>query len=465
MGYGKQAEWRPRHGPWGRADVRSEPRSKAVIDFDASRSLESPLRLVLVAELLARHALSLHDAVLTSGRHEQDVVACLVPLVTQGILAREHDVFAFVPDLPPTIDAALRDEVHAKRDRLERERFVRGHVLRGMIGVDPKMQLVFEAVRQVCRLDVPVLVTGETGSGKELVARAIHELGPRRGAAFEAVNCATLPTALFESHMFGHARGAFTGATQEHAGIFERCDGGTILLDEIGELELANQAKLLRVLQDRTFHRLGESVARKSSFRLVGSTHRDLRAMVQGGTFREDLYYRCNVFEIRVPSLRERLRDLPYIIDALLAASTEALGRAEPPAITDAAVAALGEHRWPGNVRELENVLLRAAIAAHDGSIGVEHLHLPPANVPDLTSRTGRESGVAETPAASTPFRPGRASDKTLADVERDHIALVLAELHGNVTIAAQHLGIARASLYRKMREYGIARPGAGGAV
>lgn len=431
----------------GRASRRLRiPRTSIVTNFDAARSLESPLRLVLVAELLARRTLTVRDTVLASGRHEQDVLACLEPLVAQGVLARTGDTFALASDLPSSIRQALEDEVEAKRDRLERDRFVRGHVLRGMIGVDPKMQLVFEAIRQVCRLDVPVLVTGETGSGKELVARAIHELGPRRGATFGAVNCATLPTALFESHMFGHARGAFTGATQEHAGVFERCHGGTVFLDEIGELELPNQAKLLRVLQDRTFHRLGDSVARKSSFRLVAATHRDLRAMVEGGGFREDLYYRCNVFEIRVPSLRERLEDLPYIVDALLAGSTEALGRNEPPTITEPAIAALARFRWPGNVRELENVLLRAAIAAREAPIGPEHIRL------------SAESRADEVSAARADVQSPSAMDKTLADVERAHIAAVLGELQGNVTLAAKHLGIARASLYRKMREYGIQR-------
>ena len=416
--------------------------------FDAARTLESPLRLVLIAELMSRPGLSVRDAVLASGRHEQDVVACLAPLVAQDVLARDADTFRLAPGLPKSTRDALEAQIEASRDRIERERFVRGHVLRGMIGVDPRMQLVFEAIRQVCRLDVPVLVAGETGSGKELVARAIHELGPRRAGAFEAVNCATLPPALFESHMFGHARGAFTGAQQEHVGIFERCHGGTVFLDEIGELELANQAKLLRVLQDRTFHRLGESVTRKSSFRLVAATHRDLPAMVDGGAFREDLYYRCNVFEIRVPSLRERLVDLPYIVDALLAASTEALGRAESAGITDEAIAALARYRWPGNVRELENVLIRAAIAAGEGKIGAEHIRLRMPSAP------------VEAAPAGEPRKVVSASQRTLADVERDHVRAVLEEVQGNVTVAAQRLGIARASLYRKMREYGITRPG-----
>jgi len=402
---------------------------------------------VLVAELLERRTLSVREAVLSSGRHEQDVVACLLPLVRSGALARNEDGFAIASGAPEPLLQALRDGVEKRRDRLERDRFVRSRVLRGMIGVDPKMQLVFEAIRQVCRLDVPVLIIGETGTGKELVARALHELGPRRAANFEAVNCATLPTSLFESHMFGHARGAFTGADQEHDGIFERCNDGTVLLDELGELEVANQAKLLRVLQDHTFHRLGDNTARRSSFRLVAATHRDIGALVAEGAFREDLYYRCNVFEIRLPSLRERLGDLPYIVDALLATSTGALALTVPPTITRDALDALARYRWPGNVRELENVLLRAAIASKGEPIEREHVLV---GMPG-----GAQAAVAAPPQARPP------TTLTLAEMEREHIAAVLQDVDGNMTVAAQRLGIARASLYRKVRAHDIERPSA----
>lgn len=409
--------------------------------LDADRWLDSPLRLVLVAELLNRRAIPLREAVILSGRHEQDVVACLEPLVAAGVLARHDLGFGVSASARADLVSALRAGVATRRERLDRERFVRSRVLGSLIGVDPKMQLVFEAIRQVCRLDVPVLITGETGSGKELVARAIHELGSRRGGVFEAVNCGALPSALFESQVFGHVRGAFTGATQDHVGIFERCDGGTAFLDEIGELEIGSQVKLLRVLQDRTFQRLGDTATRRSSFRLIAATHRDLPSMIARGAFREDLYYRCNVFSIRVPSLRERPEDLPYIVDGLLEASRERFGLSHASTLTPAAMSVLRGYRWPGNVRELENVLIRAAIASEGRPIGPADLTLggDATHVENVTVRGD--------------------TSKTLAEVERDHIVALLDATQWNVRVAAQRLGIARASLYRKLSEHGLVRP------
>lgn len=413
---------------------------------DAERALDSPLRLVLVAELLERQAFSLRDAVLISGRHEQDVVAALQPLVQAGVAARRGDEFRLGDDLSPEVRSALVEGVGARRERLERERFVRSHVLGSMIGIDARMQLVFEAIRQVCRVDVAVLVTGETGSGKELVARAIHELGARRTARFEAVNCATLPASLFESHMFGHVRGAFTGAVQDQVGVFERVDGGTLFLDEIGELELSNQAKLLRVLQERTYRRVGDPNDRRSAFRLVAATHRDLPSMIASGTFREDLFYRCNVFPIRVPSLRERVADLPYLAEDVLRKSAAQLGLSTPPPVSEEALRALSAHRWPGNVRELENVLVRAAIASSGEPIRAAHLR----GLSDEAS----PGADASAPSSST-------ATATLAQVEKEHVSRVLAASDGNLSLTAERLGIARATLYRMLKAHGIARPGA----
>jgi DNA-binding NtrC family response regulator len=295
-------------------------------------------------------------------------------------------------------------------------------------------------VRKVARLDVPVLITGETGTGKELVARALHDLSRRSGAFFGDVNCATLTETLFESHVFGHARGAFTGAMRAHAGFVERCDGGTLFLDEIGELSPENQAKLLRVLQTRTYTRLGETTPRSSDFRLVSATNRELATMVREGRFREDLFYRLNVFPIRVPALRERLDDLPYLVEEIVARNAGRLGRApKSPAFTAAALQRLRESAWPGNIRELENVVVRGMIAA--GGARVDVPHLPPA---------------AAQPSPPTPA-PGARGLRSLADVEREHVMHVLEALGGNMTSAAEVLGVSRATLYRKMREYGVA--------
>lgn len=404
---------------------------------EAERTLESPLRLVLLAELRVRPSLTLREAVLVSGRHEQDVVAAMAPLVRARLITQNDDVFEVTAGLDEAVAAALDRGIAARRERLERERFVRRHVLGSMIGIDPKMQLVFEAIRQVCRLDVSVLITGETGAGKELVARAVHELGARCRGNMAAVNCATVPSSLFESHMFGHVRGSFSGATHDHVGVVEHCDGGTLFLDEIGELEPQNQSKLLRVLQDRTFCRLGDHVPRRSNFRLISATHRDLPAMVKAGTFREDLFYRCNVFAIRVPSLRERPADLPYIAEEVLRSNLQSLGLSIAPPITEEALASLASHRWPGNVRELANVMVRATISAAGAPIRTRHLQLTTDDLP---------------PEAPQPSR-------TLAEVERAHVQATVIACDGNLRLAAQRLGIARATLYRLLERHQIPRP------
>ena len=402
---------------------------------------------MLVAELLERRTLSVREAVLSSGRHEQDVVACLLPLVRSGALARNEDGFAIASGAPEPLLQALRDGVEKRRDRLERDRFVRSRVLRGMIGVDPKMQLVFEAIRQVCRLDVPVLIIGETGTGKELVARALHELGPRRAANFEAVNCATLPTSLFESHMFGHARGAFTGADQEHDGIFERCNDGTVLLDELGELEVANQAKLLRVLQERRVQRLGGSRATPIRARILATTHRDLEAAVDEGSFRLDLYYRLKVVHLELPPLRERRGDVPLLVEHYL--QRFAVSSGKPRLRVDPAVMQRFEaYSWPGNVRELANLVeAEASLAAPE----VEILSSVPTS---LLRRL--ERGTSAPPRELLPDASGPIV--SLAELERRAYAHALAHCDGNIAEAAKALGVSRATFYNKLHRYGLER-------
>jgi DNA-binding NtrC family response regulator len=302
------------------------------------------------------------------------------------------------------------------------------------------MQIVTELVRKVSRLDVPVLITGETGTGKDLVARAVHDFSRRRGSFFGDVNCAALTETLFESQVFGHARGAFTGAVSPHAGLLERCDGGTLFLDEVGELSLENQAKLLRVLQTRTFTRLGDTAPRTSTFRLVSATNRDLPAMIAAGTFREDLYYRINVFPIRLPALRERLDDLPYLVEDLVERNAARVGHSPgPPVITASALNRLRESSWPGNIRELENIIVRGMIAS--GADPIDVPHLPPLSEGRITN--------APTKEITNPLR-------SLATVEREHIAKVLQATRGNMTDAAEVLGIGRATLYRKMRSHNL---------
>jgi two-component system, NtrC family, response regulator HydG len=402
------------------------------------RSLDSPLRLRLLTELLQeRTALTVEEFAVRVACPAQDVIACLRPMIALGVLETTDDGtrWALRGDLPEEARATIQRVIAARSAELARDQRMRHELLAGLVGADPKMQLVAEMVRKVAKLDVPVLITGETGTGKELVARAIHDLSRRGGAFFGDVNCATLTETLFESHVFGHARGAFTGAVREHVGLVERCDGGSLFLDEIGELSAGNQVKLLKVLQSKTFTRVGETSERRSDFRLVSATNRHLPAMITGGAFREDLYYRINVFPIVLPALRERLDDLPYLIDELVARNAAKVGRVPAaPVVSQAALERMRRYPWPGNIRELENVVVRALIAAGGEPIDVRHL--PPLE-------------------ASADARP-KAALRTMGEVERDHLAHVLAAVDGNISAAAQTLGMARATVYRKLREHGI---------
>lgn len=414
-------------------------------------ALESPLRLRLVAELLeaGKRGLSLDEAVVRSGRHRKDVDACLRPMLAWGVLAEADGAFKFRPDLADDVRQTLEQAVAKRADELGREQHVRDHLLGGMIGLDPKMQVVFEAIRQVARIDVPVNISGETGTGKELVARAIHDSSPRRGGFFGAVNCGTLNESLFDSQVFGHMRGAFTGAIQDYVGLAERCHGGTLFLDEVGELSPPNQVKLLRLLQENTFTRVGETSPRRSDFRLVSATNRDLSALVKSGVFREDLYYRLCVFPIRIPSLRERMGDLRYLVDGILAMqSRRFMTGGDPPTVTAEAMAQLERYHWPGNVRELENVMARAVVMAGGAPIGREHLHEV-----ELLSDRPRDSSMP--PDDTGEFAPLSSLD----DIQRDHIRRTLRQQRGNIKATATILNISRTTLYKKIRDYGIDAP------
>ncbi|MEM9692078.1 MAG: sigma 54-interacting transcriptional regulator [Myxococcota bacterium] len=414
-------------------------------------TLASPLRLRLTAELLdvGEVGLSLEDAVVRSGRYQKDVEACLAPMVQMGMLEFDSRRYRLSTQLPG--DALARIEAHVKKhaDQIGRERHIRNHLLGGMIGVDAKMQVVFELVRQVARIDVAVLITGETGTGKELVARAIHDVSPRRDSFFGAVNCATLTESLFESQVFGHARGAFTGAVSDYTGLVERCHRGTLFLDEVGDLSLANQVKLLRLLQEGSFLRLGENEPRHSDFRLISATNRDLESMVAHGTFREDLYYRLAVFPIRLPSLRERKGDLKYLVDGILQMHAQRFRTGDQiPAIAPEALRQLEKYNWPGNVRELENVMVRALVMAGGGPIGTQHL-------PEVELLSDTPPDSSRPPVDShLPFVP-----ITLEEAQRIHIEAMLRKMEGNIKATAMALGISRTTLYKKIRDYGIDAP------
>ena len=296
---------------------------------------------------------------------------------------------------------------------------------------DPASKEVLELLRLVASRDTTVLLTGASGTGKEVAAQVIHELSARRGGPFVAINCGAIPPDLFESQLFGHKRGAFTGATSDQPGVFEAADGGTLLLDEVGELPLDSQVKLLRALQERQIRRLGESAARPIDVRVVAATLRNLPTDVQSGRFRSDLYYRLSVFPIALPKLQQR----PLDIVPLARQALTQLGEPDRP-VTAAAQRLLMAHSWPGNVRELNNTLERALLLAKDGPIDTAHIRLNAASAPTSTVGMGG----------------------SLKELERQAISEALVRHAGNRKRAAEQLGIALRTLQYKIKEYGLNR-------
>ena len=324
-----------------------------------------------------------------------------------------------------------------------RRRFGERHSFHGMVGTSDAMQEVFEMIRQVTASDYPVLITGESGTGKEMVAAAIHNESRRQGGPFVPINCGALPEQILESELFGHVRGAFTGAIRDKKGRFELADGGTIFLDEVGELTPAFQVKLLRVLEEKRFERVGSEKTVRGDVRVVAATNRDLAERVRRGAFREDLFYRLAVVPIRLPPLRDRLGDLPLLVEQILGDVRQETGK-PIRAVSDLAMDLLLAYGWPGNVRELINALRFASVRCAGETI--EPVHLPPetrgsfpAAAPPL-----RFPAVPSAPPANGRKEPGRKRKLDAASVER-----ALAQAGGNKVRAAMLLGVGRATLYR----------------
>ncbi|MEZ4459154.1 MAG: sigma-54 dependent transcriptional regulator [bacterium] len=314
-------------------------------------------------------------------------------------------------------------------------------VLPGLIAKSRVMQDLGELVKKLAASQATTLVLGETGVGKERVARAIHALSDRASQRFVAVNCAAIPADLLESELFGHTKGSFTGATSDRKGLFEDANGGTLFLDEVGDMRPSLQAKLTRVLEERAVRRVGESVERPVDVRLVGATHRDLPAMVKAGTFREDLMYRLNVAQVVVPPLRERDEDIPLLAKFFLAQHSER-GRIKATGFSADAEALLAGFDWPGNVRQLRSAVERASAVATGDLVQIEDL-------PPELSRSGA-SGALSTLTWSEALERGR------LQVGRQYLEDVLRRYQGNVQDAAEQAGVERESFYRLLRKHGV---------
>ncbi len=335
--------------------------------------------------------------------------------------------------------AALKDRLARENAYLEEE--VRTeHNFGDIVGGSEALLRVLKEVETVAPTGSTVLIRGETGTGKELVAQALHDLSPRQSRTFVKLNCAAIPTGLLESELFGHEKGAFTGAVSQKVGRFELADKGTLFLDEVGDIPAELQPKMLRVLQEQEFERLGGTRTIKVDVRLVAATHRDLAAMVADGSFREDLFYRLNVFPVMLPPLRERRDDIPKLVRHFTQQFARRMGR-RIETIPSSVMDALVHYPWPGNVRELQNVIERAVILSSGSS-----LHIPPGDLPP--ART------------AVPVPP--TSAVTLADAEREHILVVLRETDwvlGGPKGAAARLGMKRSTLQWKLKKLGISKP------
>jgi transcriptional regulator with PAS, ATPase and Fis domain len=427
-----------------RASAGTAARTESDLDARFRALVQSPLRAGILRFLSARsdEAFDIEALMQTFGRMRQDVDNCVRELVESTVVRRlagdppryrfsrpEHEAAARLIDsfLERRADVGIEDTSPSV------QRF------REMIGRDEKMLAIFEWIRTAAKSDIAVLILGPTGSGKELVARMIHELSRRGQERFQAVNCAALPDTLFESEIFGYEKGAFTGAHDRKPGRLELANNGTLFLDEVGDLSLVAQAKLLRVLEERRFERLGGNRSIQVDFRLISATNRPLDLFVRESRFREDLYYRINAFSIRLPSLKERVVDIPVLGNRFLARYCAANGLPlDAKQFSPEAHDLLTTYHWPGNIRELESTVSRAALSAPGRVIRAADLEF-------MHEHTG---GVEE--EAPTTRLP------TLRHAERAHIIRVLEAVAWNKLEAAKVLDISRGTLYRKIEEFGL---------
>jgi two-component system nitrogen regulation response regulator GlnG len=457
--------------------------------YSFRRNLETPERQVVTAA-------GLEDGLETFRREKPDITVCdirlgpasgldvltqlrqvdpkaLVILMTAygtsqtAIEAMKRGAYDYIlkPFDVPKVKALIESALKAARDMHQVVSYepllASEDYSEGIVGRSEAMQTVFKRIGQVAHSDATVLITGESGSGKELVARAIYHHSPRAANAFMAINCATIPESLLESELFGHERGAFTGANQQRIGKFEQCDGGTLFLDEIGDMPLLTQSKMLRVLQNGEFQRVGGSQTLRADVRVIAATNKPLEQLVAAREFREDLYYRLNVVRVHLPPLRERRDDVPVLVDYFLQRLRKS-GKGRIRGIAIEALRVLEAHAWPGNVRELENVVQRAAILAKGDNILRSDLPAellqPAAPTPAAPAITAPTAPAPEADPARVLFDRARRDPalKIIPWVERELIRHALVETNGNQVQAAKLLGITRATLRKRIDKFGI---------
>ena len=396
----------------------------------------------LLTQIKARHG-SVPVVMMTADSGIESVVSCM-----------QRGAFDYVtkPIDRTKLMTTLRNAVDKGRSELrirQLERQVDGGGYPGIVGNSKAMQELFRQMDRVAPSDITILIRGESGTGKELVAAGLHKASARRAAPYVAVNCAAIPETLQESELFGHERGSFTGADDRRIGRFEQANGGTLFLDEVGELSMPLQAKLLRALQEQTFYRVGGTKLVRVDVRILAATNRDLRGMVEAGTFREDLYYRLAVFDLLVPPLRDRPGDIRLLAREFANEVSERYGRGTvgfEPVVEQL----MDQYPWPGNVRELRNAVERSVVLCEDGTVRLADL--PPAVM----------LGPQDAASTSAPPKPSLAPTdvsipaRRLEDIERAEILRTLAETRGNVSEVVRRLGIPRTTLYRRLRSYGL---------
>ncbi|MGZ3713221.1 MAG: sigma-54-dependent transcriptional regulator [Bdellovibrionota bacterium] len=371
------------------------------------------------------------------------VVATAFGSIETAIEAMRRGAFHYVvkpfklSEMGVNVERALEHRKLQRDNTALRKEVKKSWSFGSVIGKSDGMREIFDLVTRVSKATANILITGESGTGKEMVARAIHQSGPRSNKSFVAINCTAIPESLLESELFGHAKGSFTGAIQRKRGLFEEAEGGTLFLDEIGDMNVQLQSKLLRVIQERRVRAVGDNLDRPVDVRIVAATHKDLKAAIRDGRFREDLYYRLSVIPIAIPPLRNRREDIPPLAEHFLH-KYSATNNARVKGFTKRAVAKLMEQKWEGNVRELENVVERAVVLC-TGTL-IDESDIPSA---------GTEN-------AETFFSTSIADFPTVSQLEERYIKIVLEKTAGRKDKAAQILGMNRRTLYRKEREFGL---------